>query len=103
MLCPNCKKTLEEHTYDGINVQHCTYCGGTFFDQNEINRISLDSARDLAADRQAESISGAEKLCPIDHTVLKRTQQRSIPQHVSLLKCPKCKGEWILAPLFRIG
>ena len=92
MTCPNCNTEFNTVNVEGLNIEHCPSCGGTFFDDNDINRISLATAKKLAADETAESISSEEKICPKDGKLMTRLNQESIPQHITLLGCPKCKG-----------
>jgi Zn-finger nucleic acid-binding protein len=80
-----------------IEVDHCTNCGSTFFDENEINRITLSDALYLSRQQMTQTISGEEKHCPRDKTVMLTYQQESIPQHVTLLHCEKCGGIFTFA------
>ncbi|OGK08463.1 hypothetical protein A2767_00875 [Candidatus Roizmanbacteria bacterium RIFCSPHIGHO2_01_FULL_35_10] len=92
MLCPNCKEKLIEDVIDNQNILHCSNCGGTFFQENGINRISLTSAQNLASDLKINRISNETKLCPNDNSVLTHLQSESIPAEVTLLHCATCKG-----------
>ncbi len=92
MLCPNCSQTMDYVSLDNQSILHCNNCGCSFFNENAINRISKLSAQKLANDKKSSEISGKEKLCPRDKTVLVAIQDKSIPQDVSLLRCPKCNG-----------
>jgi Zn-finger nucleic acid-binding protein len=92
MNCPNCRCGLELIKFGQINVYHCQNCGGSFFEENIINRISLSDANKIAADRKVDYVSGLTKLCPKDNSSLKTIQEESIPQFVTLLKCEKCQG-----------
>ncbi len=97
MSCPNCGDTMKPVNLDHITIDHCGNCGATFFDENEINRISARDARLLSVDKKLDSISGFEKLCPRDKTPLKTYTQESIPQFVTLLRCDKCAGIFAFA------
>lgn len=93
MLCPNCKEKMEEDVIDGQAILHCSNCGGTFFQENGINRISLISSQSLASDKKINEISTADKLCPRDHTILVPLRsEESIPQDVILFRCDTCHG-----------
>ena len=93
MVCPNCKEKMEEDVVDGQAILHCPNCGGTFFQENGINRISLTAAQKLAAEKKVSEISIQDKLCPNDQTILIPFQsEESIPPDVILLHCPTCKG-----------
>ncbi|OGK11960.1 hypothetical protein A2954_04725 [Candidatus Roizmanbacteria bacterium RIFCSPLOWO2_01_FULL_37_12] len=93
MLCPNCKEKFNSDVVDGQNILHCSNCGGTFFQENGINRISVQSAQNLASDLKTNDISNAEKLCPRDQTLLVPFRsEESVPADVTLLYCATCKG-----------
>lgn len=80
-----------------IAVDHCDYCGGTFFDQNEINRITLEHAITLAEQKEADSLTGNSKNCPKDGAIMKSVQMESVPRHVVLLQCDTCSGVFVFA------
>lgn len=84
--CPNCHTQLTRIQLDKIEVDHCNNCGGTLFDYNEINRISLSDAEKLSLMKQTHDISGDTKVSPRDGSVLKRIEDESVPQYVTLLK-----------------
>ena len=86
MHCPNCKHILTTVTLENIVIEHCNYCGGSLFEENEINRITEKDAEKLALMKQSDSISGGEKFSPRDGTIMERVQNDSIPQHVTLLR-----------------
>lgn len=93
MKCPNCKENLNEDVVDNQNILHCPNCGGTFFQENGINRITLESAQNLATDLKTNIISDIDKTCPKDQTIiLPFRSDESIPQDVTLLHCTTCKG-----------
>lgn len=93
MLCPNCKEKMEEDVIDGQAILHCSNCGGTFFQENGINRISQATAEKLALDKKINEMSAADKLCPSDHTDLfPLRSEENIPQDVILFRCDSCHG-----------
>lgn len=86
MHCPNCRHILTQVELNTITIEHCNYCGGSLFEENEINRITVKDAEKLALMKESDSISGGEKLSPRDGSVMERVQNDSIPQHVTLLR-----------------
>ena len=56
MHCPNCKHILTTVTLENIVIEHCNYCGGSLFEENEINRITEKDAEKLALMKQSDSI-----------------------------------------------
>lgn len=93
MTCPNCKQELVTQTLDNQVILYCQRCGGSFFEENGINRISLKSAKQLLTARKEDIILGSEKLCPIDQAKLTAIlEEESVPQNVGLFRCPTCRG-----------
>ena len=86
MHCPNCRHILTKINLNGIEVDHCNSCGGTLFEANEINRITLKDAQRLSLIKQTDVISATEKISPRDGSILKRIDAQSIPKHVTLLQ-----------------
>lgn len=93
MSCPNCRQNLDTRLIDNQTILYCLNCGGSFFEENSINRISIQTAQRLARDHRTNEIIGFEKHCPIDKVLLVTIQnEESIPSEVTLLRCPKCRG-----------
>jgi Zn-finger nucleic acid-binding protein len=92
MLCPNCNEEMHEVNHDDQNVLHCKNCGGTFFAQNGINRISPHTAEILSKDKITTIVHGKPKICPHDNLFMTPLQEESIPNHITLYACPKCQG-----------
>ena len=96
MHCPNCEQGLSYISMDNQNILHCSHCGGTFFEENSLNRISFTTAQTLSADRESEDISGKQKRCPKDQTLLvNMSRGESVPESVTLLKCTVCNGIFV--------
>ncbi len=82
--------------YDNQIILHCGNCGGSFFEENGINRITSDSAYQLSNDKKSDEISGQEKKCPKDQFALTPiTNDQAIPAEITLLQCLKCHGVFI--------
>ncbi|OGK18785.1 hypothetical protein A2866_01985 [Candidatus Roizmanbacteria bacterium RIFCSPHIGHO2_01_FULL_39_8] len=99
MLCPDCGKKMEEQVIEDQAILHCTNCGGTFFEENGINRISYNDAKLLANDKNFEQITIlSEKHCPRDHSLLTPYESKeTIPPDVTLLECLRCRGIFVSA------
>jgi len=96
MSCPNCDHPLTQATYDNQLVLHCDVCGATYFEENGINRITIDTAQKLAGDKQEEIVSGNQKHCPKDGDIFQPIVSDELKPHdVTLLRCPTCKGVFI--------
>lgn len=99
MSCPNCNEEMSVVNYDNQIILHCANCGGSFFEENSINRISQESAYQLSQDKKSGELSGQEKKCPKDQNILQPIStgstdltDRPIPSDVTLLECSECKG-----------
>lgn len=84
---------MEEDVVDGQAILHCLNCGGTFFQKNGINRISFETAKKLASEKQSSDVSTQDKLCPKDQTTLTPLPSKeNIPPDVILFRCVTCEG-----------
>ena len=98
MNCPNCQESMQTVTLDNQVILHCSLCGASFFEENGINRISFTAAQKLSEEKKTTEVSGQEKLCPKDKTILKPIiNQENIPAEVTLLCCSTCKGIFVFA------
>ncbi len=56
MLCPCCARPLRAVERQGIELDHCTECGGFWLDQGELDRlVTGEATRALEAGQQALS------------------------------------------------
>lgn len=102
MVCPNCSHSLTPLTIktDGngkVDVDHCYFCGGVWFDHYEINRFPLSDSLhllDIANKNIKEQTSGSGK-CPKDKTALVVLKSESVPEDITVLSCKKCGGNFI--------
>ncbi len=92
MPCSNCGDKLTPIILDEVWVDHCPSCGCTFFDKNELEKITVAGAKELAKLRKNDSISGDIKRCPKDKMILTRFISASVPSGITLLYCPNCEG-----------
>ena len=93
MSCPNCSESMKAFYVDSQYVNHCSSCGCTFFEENSINRITYDSARNLSQDKYRKFISSKDKQCPLDFAPLVPiSNTEAVPAHITLFACPSCSG-----------
>lgn len=92
MSCPNCGERMKKVEFDNQFILHCGHCGGSFFEQNGINRVSLKSARQLAWDKKRSFIKSSPLACPLDSSIMIAIQNEAVPVDVNLLRCPSCYG-----------
>lgn len=102
LICPNCSHNLTPLTVkpdpqSSLELDHCYFCGGVWFDHYEINRIRITEAEKLASHNKMDKISNysGNNQCPRDNTKLLRKTGESIPQNVTVLSCPVCNGNFV--------
>lgn len=101
MKCPKCGKGLslkKIHTTKtgSIEADYCKSCGGIFFDKGEVNRVSHETAHDLAeqAPGHVDTSEPGTGECPKCGADLKQYFGESVPNDVHVLRCPECSGTW---------
>lgn len=101
MNCPDCGKQMQVVVYDDQSFMHCFHCNGSFFEDNIVNRISLESAQQLALTHSPMEalFSAALKKCPKDDSVmLPIPHSEALPQSITLFHCNTCHGVFSTAP-----
>ncbi|MBN1886550.1 MAG: zf-TFIIB domain-containing protein [Thermoflexales bacterium] len=104
MNCPKCKVEMEKVSYQSVEVDRCTRCGGIWFDLLEHKRLKgLPGAEALdvgSPDRQA-ALDALEKVdCPVCQTRMTRLADVRQP-HIWYESCPVCSGVFFDAGEFR--
>jgi Zn-finger nucleic acid-binding protein len=99
MKCPACKKELKPKIASGMTIDICFGgCGGIWFDQGELKRVSALSAASLHSIwkvKTGEVTLTEPRICPrCDGQVLDR-KWFSDRQEVEIDQCPKCGGVWL--------
>lgn len=98
MSCPNCNSLMTVGSHNNQTVLHCENCGGTFFEENGINRISTHDAQILSEQKETDEVSGNDKHCMKDGTIMKVLHNsENIPDDVTLLQCKECKSIFVFA------
>ena len=100
MLCPICKKHLDQAIVSGVDVDYCPKCLGLWFEEEEL-RIAKDYKDrdlrwldiDLWRDVEKFKISPGQKLCPADRLPLYETGYGDSDIKVDV--CNICKGIWL--------
>lgn len=96
MSCPNCQSPMVVKVLENQTILHCANCGSSFFEENGINRITVNEAELLAKNKTTDEVSGNDKICLKDGSVMRQMlNQESIPQDVTLLRCPTCKSLFV--------
>ncbi len=102
MICPNCSHNLTPLTITTVargrlEVDHCYFCGGVWFDHYEINRFPMKEALQLSRVATAVDLNlvKGNNECPRDGSLLTQARNESIPPDISVLVCPKCGGSFV--------
>ena len=75
MMCPGCKQAMKPELYEGVTIDHCNHCGGTWLDHGEVEKIAHNHSTTFDEDIKINALGKKGT----DH----RNQQ--------LIQCPKCK------------
>ena len=98
MKCPKCKTAdLGQVVVEGVTVDRCPSCTGTWFDHHELSELLAEEARRVASLRRGSENEYAEGLkgqCPRDASQLLRVYS-SIDRSVILDGCAECHGIWL--------
>lgn len=98
MSCPNCGSSMSVKVFENQTILHCGNCGASFFEENGINRITVAEAEKLASIKETDDVSGNDKLCMKDGSVMKTMSTgENIPPEVTLLQCPQCKSIFVFS------
>ena len=98
MNCPKCKsETLVDFTIDGVTVDRCSACDGTWFDAHELTELLAEDAQTVATLRRGgthEELDGKKGNCPRDCGELLRVYS-AVDRTVIIDACPDCRGIWL--------
>lgn len=94
MLCPNCGSHLTIIHLHGQTIAHCSSCGGSLFEPNGINKLTLFDAKKLARLAEKPIVLNKTKVCPYDGNNMKMISGEAIPDFVTLFSCPECARVW---------
>ena len=100
--CPDCERLLEIVRLGTLELDLCNYCGGLWFDRNELERLPREvSPDDLGGEMHAlvarlaarKSARKAYPLCPMCHESMNPVQYQKV-SGVVLHRCATC-GAWL--------
>ena len=96
-MCPVCRKPMVAYELDGVEIDHCVECSGTWLDGGELEQITeLSGAAPgplAAALESAVPGAATKRRCPRCARKLRKLNVGNDPQ-VELDRCPKGHGLW---------
>lgn len=101
MICPACRSDLVIVEVEGVDLDVCPKCQGTWFDADELG-ILFESAGLPAGTREVEGIlaaaasepSPARRRCPRCRRRLLHTAAVPPPRELFIDRCPRGDGLW---------
>ncbi len=97
MRCPRCTFYLTQMIHDGVEIDHCDRCRGTFLDRGEAGALFGSTVEPEAwKDAWPTKDLGPTKLsCPRDHHKLNGHLVTFKKDNVQVDTCPHCEGLWV--------
>ena len=98
--CPRCGSQLTDRAFGSVTLDGCTGCGGTWFDYDELTKLTRDPTTGLMDVERAfqPAIGGTETIgnmsCPRCSIGLYPFSYPHTP-NVRLDACRQCKGIWV--------
>ncbi|MCX7967526.1 MAG: zf-TFIIB domain-containing protein [Armatimonadetes bacterium] len=98
--CPRCGELLWQRKFDGLILEGCRSCGGTWFDSREFDQllqspellVKVESA--FRKGEQPPMRPQATNLCPTCNKPLTPFRHPKVPS-IPLDSCPHCLGVWV--------
>ncbi len=97
--CPRCSELLWQRKFDGLIVDGCRSCGGTWFDLREFDQLLqhpellVTVENSFRKGEQPPIRPQATNLCPNCRKPLTPFRHPKIPS-IALDSCPQCRGVW---------
>ena len=96
--CPKCETdSLKEFAVQGVRVDRCASCSGTWFDARELSQLLAEDSQHVSSLRRGtarDEAGGKKGMCPRDAVDLLRVFS-AIDRSVILDACPECHGIWL--------
>jgi len=89
--CPHDGKPMEKRAVEGVVLDRCTTCGGTWFDARELGRVTDDKELEQLATRLPLVKVVSPFRCP-------RCGHECVEGHVAEVEidtCTECHGVWL--------
>jgi Zn-finger nucleic acid-binding protein len=100
-MCPECNEPLVIYELDGVEVDHCLTCRGTWLDAGELERLTeiagIESGRLSRALRHARSKRKGKRRCPLCRRTLELIDvaHAGDERPLELDRCPLGQGYWL--------
>ncbi len=93
-MCPTCKEVLVVFELDGVEIDRCLKCGGTWLDDGEVDQLARLAGG--APDPLQAAIAAAGDGKPGDRRCVRCSGKMKIVtvQNVELDRCPRGHGLW---------
>ena len=89
--CPHDGSAMEKRDVEGVTIDRCATCGGTWFDARELRRVAHDKELESLASRLPLVKVVSPFRCP-------RCAHECVEGHVSEVEvdtCTECHGVWL--------
>lgn len=73
-------------------TKHCLQCGGFWFPRALGERLEPQAVAIYDVEQPNYSLKSDDLMCPIDRTLLDRTEDHDLPNGAKLWHCPDCEG-----------
>ncbi len=97
-MCPDCREPLVVYELEGVEVDHCLACGGTWLDPGELEFLTeIEGVRSSELSQAMAAVKSGEKSkrrCPRCRRRL-RAVFLGQEKPVELDRCPRCRGLWL--------
>jgi uncharacterized protein len=102
MICPRCKNELNKRTMMDfkyfINVDHCSSCGGIWFDNGELARLEKTIEPKFVEFRTIPDQHDQMDILSCPYCNVRQVLQKAEhprDKKVIIDYCPECKGIWL--------
>jgi Zn-finger nucleic acid-binding protein len=99
MKCPDCQSPLHATEVGDVEIDHCRACGGTWFDEGELERVRT-SVGPSDGRLKFNPTDGPGGPCPRD---VGARLAGGVVGAASVGRCPRCKGIWVRNAQERTG
>ena len=97
-MCPDCQELMLVIDIDGVEIDHCVHCHGTWLDDQELEFLfeldGIPPGKISEALRKCRGRRGGNLRCPRCRKKLERIIVGEAPDRVALDRCPRGHGLW---------